>query len=359
MSLVDPEKLQEFANRFDELTAQLCDPDLIADNARYRQVAKERSELEPLAVASKKYLSLAQEKKDVLESIDAESDPEMLELFRAELPRLNQELEALSEELKVLMMPKSPYDDKNVIVEIRPAAGGDEAGLFANDLFKMYCSYAEAQGWKVSVLDASPTEIGGLKEIVFEIDGDKVYSYLKFESGVHRVQRVPTTESGGRIHTSTVTVAVLPEADEVEEVQVDPKELRIDTYRSSGAGGQHVNKTDSAIRITHLPTGLVVACQEERSQLQNKERAMRLLKTKLFEMERERQEAELAADRKSQVGTGDRSEKIRTYNYPQSRVTDHRVGVSVQNLPSVMSGDLEPFIIALQAEEQQKLLEEV
>ncbi|MFA5506462.1 MAG: peptide chain release factor 1, partial [Vulcanimicrobiota bacterium] len=286
----------------------------------------------------------------------AEADASMAELYKEEISSLSELLETLSEEIRVLLLPKDPYADKNIIVEIRPAAGGDEAGIFAGDLFRMYSRYAESKGWRVSIMDAQPTGLNGYKEMVFEIQGTAVYRHLKYESGVHRVQRVPETESQGRVHTSTVTVAVLPEADEVDEIQVEMKDIKVDTYRASGAGGQHVNKTDSAVRLTHLPSGVVVACQDERSQHQNRDKAMRILKAKLLDMERRRQEEEYAADRKSQVGTGDRSEKIRTYNYPQSRVTDHRIGLSVKNLSAVMDGDLEPFSQALQAHEQQELL---
>ncbi|MFA7482190.1 MAG: peptide chain release factor 1 [Vulcanimicrobiota bacterium] len=355
-SVINETRLEEVVGRYAELTERLGDPQLLSDAKAYKQVAVERAGLEELAQKAKSYLDskaqLVQNKVD----LRAEADASMAELYKEEISSLSELLETLSEEIRVLLLPKDPYADKNIIVEIRPAAGGDEAGIFAGDLFRMYSRYAESKGWRVSIMDAQPTGLNGYKEMVFEIQGTAVYRHLKYESGVHRVQRVPETESQGRVHTSTVTVAVLPEADEVDEIQVEMKDIKVDTYRASGAGGQHVNKTDSAVRLTHLPSGVVVACQDERSQHQNRDKAMRILKAKLLDMERRRQEEEYAADRKSQVGTGDRSEKIRTYNYPQSRVTDHRIGLSVKNLSAVMDGDLEPFSQALQAHEQQELL---
>ncbi|MGE0490910.1 MAG: peptide chain release factor 1 [Vulcanimicrobiota bacterium] len=357
--MLDELKLQEIVNRYDELTERFCDPELLTDPDAYKEVAQERASLEELAGKAREFLTVISEIATNRAELESEKDASMVALYRDDLKSLERRHEALSEEIRVLMLPKDPFANKNIIMEIRPAAGGDEAGIFAGDLFRMYNRYADRKGWKLEVMDAHPTELSGFKEVVFEIRGREVFSHLKYESGVHRVQRVPETESSGRIHTSTVTVAVLPEAEEVDEISVNDKDLKIDTYRASGAGGQHVNKTDSAVRITHLPTGLVVACQDERSQHQNKDKAMRILKAKLLDQERRRQEAELAANRKSQVGTGDRSEKIRTYNYPQSRVTDHRIGMSVKNLTSVMDGDLDPFIEALQTDEQQALLEGV
>lgn len=354
--MIDDSRLEEVVGRYAELTERLSDQALYDDPKAYKEVSVERAGLEELAEKAKEFLDskarLAQNKAD----LRAESDSSMAELYKEEISNLEESLETLTEQIRVLLLPKDPYADKNIIMEIRPAAGGDEAAIFAGDLFRMYNRYAESKGWSVSILDAQPTGLNGYKEMVFEIQGTAVYRHLKYESGVHRVQRVPETESQGRVHTSTVTVAVLPEADEVDEIQVEMKDVKVDTYRASGAGGQHVNKTDSAVRLTHLPSGVVVACQDERSQHQNRDKAMRILKAKLLDMERRRQEAEYAADRKSQVGTGDRSEKIRTYNYPQSRVTDHRIGMSVKNLSSVIDGDLEPFSQALQAHEQQELL---
>lgn len=354
--MIDDGRLEEVVGRYAELTERLCDPELHNDAKAFRDVSVERAGLEELALKSKEFLESKKQLAENKAELRAESDPSMTALYKEEIGRLEAALEQLTEEIRVLLLPKDPYADKNIIVEIRPAAGGDEAAIFAGDLFRMYHRYAESKRWTVSILDAQPTGLNGYKEMVFEIQGNSVYSLMKYESGVHRVQRVPETESQGRVHTSTVTVAVLPEADEVDEIQVESKDLKVDTYRASGAGGQHVNKTDSAIRLTHLPTGLVVACQDERSQHQNRDKAMKILKAKLLDMERRRQDAEQAANRKSQVGTGDRSEKIRTYNYPQSRVTDHRIGLSVKNLSAVMDGDLDPFTNALQAHEQQELL---
>ncbi len=356
--MIDESRLKEVVARYAELTERFCDPELLKDAKAYRDVSKERSAIEILAAKAKEYLDGMEEAESNRSELKTETDPSMVALYKEELLRLEARKEELEEEIRLLLLPRDPYADKNIIMEIRPAAGGDEAGIFAGDLFRMYSKYAESVGWTIDILDAQPTELNGYKEMVFEVRGTEVYGWMKYESGVHRVQRVPATESQGRIHTSTVTVAVLPEVEEVDEIAIDTKELRIDTYRSSGAGGQHVNKTESAIRITHLPTGLVVACQDERSQIQNRARAMKILQAKLVDMERRRIEEEHAADRKSQVGTGDRSEKIRTYNYPQSRVTDHRIGMSVKNLSSVMNGEIAPFLEALRTHEQQELLAE-
>ena len=354
--MIDDLRLQELIGRFNELTERLCSPEVHEDPKVFRDVSMERAGLDELATKSKAFLEAKAELAENKEGLRAESDPSMTALYKEEISGLEQTVETLHDEIRLLLLPKDPYADKNIIMEIRPAAGGDEAAIFAGDLFRMYHRYADSKGWTVSILDAQPTGLNGYKDMVFEIQGTEVYRYLKYESGVHRVQRVPETESQGRVHTSTVTVAVLPEAEEVDEIEVEAKDLKVDTYRASGAGGQHVNKTDSAVRLTHLPSGVVVACQDERSQHQNKDKALKILKSKLLDMERRRKESEMAADRKSQVGTGDRSEKIRTYNYPQSRVTDHRIGMSVKNLPSVVDGDLEPFSQALQAHEQQELL---
>ena len=354
---MDKDKLQEIIQQFEELTEKLCDPELLADPDRYRAAAQQRSSMEVLASRAREYLQTSIQKEETLAELNGPIDSEMQSLFKEELTQLNSRLDELEPELKRLLLPKDPYAGKNVIIEIRPAAGGDEAGIFTGDLFRMYCKYAEKLGWKYQVLDAQALDLGGFKEVVFEIQGFEVYSNMKYESGVHRVQRVPETEAAGRIHTSTVTVAVLPEADEINETPISEKDLKVDTYRAQGAGGQHVNKTESAIRITHLPTGIIVACQEERSQHQNRDKAMRVLRAKLLEAERLKAEQEMSDARRTQVGTGDRSEKIRTYNYPQSRVTDHRIGFSVMNLASVMEGELDSIIQALQVEEQQKLLE--
>lgn len=354
--MIDEDRLREVVGRYAELTERFCDPELLHNPTAYREVSKERSAIEALAAKAREYLEAGDEIITNESELKTETDPSMTALYREENLRLERARRDLAEEIRLLLLPRDPYADKNIIMEIRPAAGGEEAAIFAGDLFRMYCKWVESVGWRVEVLDSQPTDLNGYKEVTFEVKGDEVYGFLKYESGVHRVQRVPATESQGRIHTSTVTVAVLPEADEVDEVKIDPKDLRIDTYRSSGAGGQHVNKTESAIRITHLPTGLVVACQDERSQIQNRDRAMKILTAKLLDAERQRVEAEHAADRKSQVGTGDRSEKIRTYNYPQSRVTDHRIGMSVKNLAAVMEGDIGPFLDALRTHEQQELL---
>lgn len=354
--MIDESRLKEVVARYAELTERFCDPELLKDAKAYRDVSKERSAIETLAAKSKEYLDGLEEAESNRNELKTETDASMLALYREELVRLEEQKTVLEEEIRLLLLPRDPYADKNIIMEIRPAAGGDEAAIFAGDLFRMYSKYAESVGWSIDILDAQPTELNGYKEMVFEVRGTEVYGWMKYESGVHRVQRVPATESQGRIHTSTVTVAVLPEVEEVDEITIDTKDLRVDTYRSSGAGGQHVNKTESAIRITHLPTGLVVACQDERSQIQNRARAMKILQAKLVDMERRRIEEEHAADRKSQVGTGDRSEKIRTYNYPQSRVTDHRIGMSVKNLPSVMNGEIAPFLEALRTHEQQELI---
>jgi peptide chain release factor 1 len=356
--VLDLAKLRDIVAQFDELTERLCDPDLLGDPTRYRAAAQQRSGMESMVGEMKRYLSAWEQHDQVRAELEKTNDPEIQAMFKEEFAELKEQIEQLEPTIRKLMLPKDPYAGKNVIIEIRPAAGGDEAAIFAGDLFRMYSKFAERCGWTSNVLESQATELGGFKEVVFEIQGFEVYGRMKYESGVHRVQRVPATEAQGRIHTSTVTVAVMPEAETVDEVPIDTKDLKIDTYRSQGAGGQHVNKTESAIRITHLPTGVVVACQEERSQIQNRERAMRVLRAKLLDMERTRIENEITATRKSQVGTGDRSEKIRTYNYPQSRVTDHRIGLSIMNLAQIMEGDLDEIVQALQAHEQEALLQE-
>ena len=337
------EKLKAIEERFIELENRMAQPEVYSDVNAYAKLAKDQKELAPVVEAYrlyKKYDSNAKEAKALL------SDPEMKEMAQEELEEAKEGMENTLEQLKILLLPKDPNDDKTVIVEIRGGAGGDEAALFANSLYRMYSMYAESKRWKTEIANINETEIGGIKEVSFIIEGEGAYSRLKFESGVHRVQRVPETETAGRIHTSTVTVAVLPEMDEVD-FEINPADLQIDTYRSSGAGGQHVNKTESAIRITHLPTGTVVECQDERSQHKNRERAMKILASRLYEAEQAKRNAELAAERKSQVGTGDRSERIRTYNFPQGRVTDHRIGLTLYKIEQIMNGDIDEIIDAL------------
>ena len=348
-------KLQEIEDRYLEIEKQLADPDVYSDYERFKKLAKEKAELEPIVEKFREFKEVMERVAESRQIIDEEEDEELVELAKEELKELEKRQEELEKELKVLLLPKDPNDEKNIFLEIRAAAGGEEAALFAADLFRMYSRYAERKGWKVQVLDANVTGRGGFKEIVALIEGRGAYSRLKFESGVHRVQRIPETESGGRIHTSTATVAVLPEVEEAE-VEIRPEDLRIDVFRASGAGGQHVNVTDSAVRITHIPTGIVVQCQDERSQHKNKEKALRMLRAKLKEMmERQRQE-EISEERRKQVGTGERSEKIRTYNFPQNRVTDHRIGLTLYRLEDILDGDLDEIIDALIAHDQAERL---
>jgi len=340
------ERLEQIEARYEELTRALASPEIIQDSARYQKTAKAHSEIAPVVEKYREYKDLKRGIADSRSLLVHEKDADMRAYAQEELDKLETRVRVVEEELKIVLLPKDPNDEKNVILEIRAGTGGDEATLFAAELFRMYTRYAETQGWKVEVVSTSESGVGGLKEVIATIQGQRVYSRLKYESGVHRVQRVPQTEQQGRIHTSAVTVAVLPEAEEVD-VKIDPKDLRVDTFCSSGPGGQSVNTTYSAVRITHIPTNTVVSCQDEKSQIKNREKAMRVLRSRLYEMEIQKQQEALAKERRAMVGTGDRSEKIRTYNFPQNRVTDHRIALTIHRLPEVMDGRLQELIDAL------------
>jgi peptide chain release factor 1 len=350
------ERLDSIEKRYEELNELMAQPEIALDFERLQNLGRERAALEEVVTKYRQYRATVKSLEDTQAMLNQRLDEDMTALAKEEIESLQRKRERLLDEIKIALLPKDPADKKNVIMEIRAGTGGEEAALFASDLFRMYSRYAASKGWKVDIMNSNETGIGGFKEIIFEIKGKGVYSRLKYESGVHRVQRVPVTESSGRIHTSTATVAVLPEADEVE-VAIDPNDLRIDTFRSGGAGGQNVNKVASAVRITYLPTGMIVVCQDERSQLQNKIKAMAVLRARLLDQERQRQFREVTDARRSQVGTGDRSEKIRTYNFPQGRVSDHRIGLTIHNLEGILEGDLNDIIDAVATADQTKQLE--
>ncbi|EEI23813.1 peptide chain release factor 1 [Lentilactobacillus hilgardii] len=351
------DKLQAVVDRYDELNELISDPEVIADTQRFMKLSKEEGELRDTVAAYNKYKEVSKQLDDDEEMLREKIDDADLEsMVKDEISDFKDQKAKLEDQLKVMLLPKDPNDEKNIIMEIHGAAGGDEGSLFAVDLFSMYSKYAERQGWKVEVIDKSETEVGGFKEIVLMITGDKVYSKLKYENGAHRVQRVPVTESAGRVHTSTATVGVMPEEEDVD-IDIDPKDIRVDVYRSSGAGGQHINKTSSAVRMTHLPTGIVVAMQDERSQQQNRAKAMKILKARVYDYYAQQEQDQYNAERKSAIGTGDRSERIRTYNYPQNRVTDHRIGLTLNKLDKIMNGELDDIVDALILSDQAKKLE--
>ena len=351
------DKLEQIDNRYQEIDRQMADPELASDPKKLQKLAQEKAAIDDVVSIYREHRATENSLEETREMLRAEQDEEMSSLVKQEVAELESQLGQLSERLKLALVRKDPNDEKNIIIEIRAGAGGDEAGLFAADLFRMYTRYAQSRGWNVEIINANESGIGGFKEIIFEVTGKGAFSRLKYERGVHRVQRVPVTESSGRIHTSTATVAVLPEVEEVE-LDVNQDDLRIDIFHSGGAGGQNVNKVATAIRITHLPTGMVVVCQDERSQLRNKNKAMAVLRARLLDIEQRRQEAEMSTQRRSQVGTGDRSEKIRTYNIPQDRVSDHRIGLNLHNLDRVMEGDLDQIIDALATDDQTRQLQE-
>ena len=351
------EKIEIFDKRYSELSQRLYELSVAADPEQYQKIMKELKSIEEIVLTYREYKQAVKSQDESIEILEESGDSDLKELAQLELDEAKQNIEELSEKLKILLLPKDPNDERNVIVEIRGGAGGEESALFSAVLFRMYSMYAEKKGYKVEIVNANETELGGYKEISFMIEGEGAYSRFKYESGVHRVQRVPETESQGRVHTSTTTVAVLPEAEDVE-LEIDPKDLKIDTFRSSGAGGQHINKTSSAIRITHLPTGTVVECQDERSQYKNKDKALKVLKSRLLKEKQDKQASEIAANRKSQVGTGDRSERIRTYNYPQGRLTDHRIGLTLYKLEDILNGNLDEVIDALVTADRAEKLKE-
>lgn len=350
------DRLQSIADRYEKLSELLCDPDVVNDTKRLRDLSKEQSDLQEVYSAYCQYKSITEQWEAAKNMQNEKLDDEMREMVKLEIEDLSEKKQSLEEQITIMLLPKDPNDDKNVIVEIRGAAGGDEAALFAADLYRMYTRYADMQGWKTEVLDASTSDLGGFKEIIFMVKGKGAYSKLKYESGAHRVQRIPTTESGGRIHTSTSTVAVLPEAEELE-VEIKENDIRVDTFCSSGAGGQSVNTTKSAVRVTHVPTGIVATCQDGKSQNSNKEMALQVLRARIYDKIQQEEQAKYAGERKSKVGTGDRSERIRTYNFPQSRITDHRIGLTLHRLDTVLSGDMEEIISALTVATQTELMD--
>jgi len=352
------DRLQALEDRYEELSQLLCDPDIVNDPKKLREYSKEQSNLEDTVTCYREYKETVDQLQDAKSLLEEKLDDEMRDMVKMEISELSEKKQELEGRLKILLLPKDPNDDKNVIVEIRGAAGGDEASLFAGDLYKMYTRFADSQGWKTEMIEASHNDVGGFKEVIFSINGNGAYSKLKYESGAHRVQRIPTTESGGRIHTSTATVAVLPEVEDVE-VEIHEKDIRVDLFCSSGAGGQSVNTTQSAVRLTHIPTGTVVTCQDEKSQHKNKDKAMKVLRARVYDKFLQEAQSEYADIRKTAVGTGDRSERIRTYNFPQSRVTDHRIGLTLHKLDAVLNGDMNEIIDTLVMHEQAELLKKV